>query len=88
MARRHLTLEALLESLGHDARCLAHSSVFDHGARVKKSWSEEGDRHQCGTLATVLRRVPTTGPVAGYVVKWDGDDTPCFVLATKLRAVD
>lgn len=88
MTGRRLTLEELLESLGHDARSLEHSSAFDHGARVKKSWSEPGDRHQCGARATVLRRVPSSGPVAGYVVRWDDDETPCFVLAAKLRAVD
>lgn len=88
MTRGRLTLEELLESLGHDARSLSHSPEFDHGARVKKSWSEAGDRHQCGALATVLRRVPQSGPVAGYVVQWDDEDTFCFVLAAKLRRVD
>ena len=89
MTGRRLTLEELLESLGRDGRALLHSSSsFDHGARVIKSWSEEGDRHQRGTRATVLRRVPTEGPVAGYVVQWDGDNMPCFVIAAKLRRVD
>ena len=88
MTQRRLTLEKLLESLGHDTRALAHSSAFDPGARVKKSWSEAGDRHECGALATILRRVPESGPVAGYVVRWDGESAPCFVLATKLCAVD
>lgn len=88
MTQRRLTLQGLLESLGHDARILQDSPEFDHGARVKKSWSETGDRHECGALATVLRRVPESGPVAGYVVRWDGEDAPCFVVATKLCRVD
>lgn len=87
MSQARLSLEQLLELLGRDGATLQRPSL-DHGARVEKSWSEEGDLHPRGALATVMARMPPTGPVVGYVVIWDGETQPCFVLAAKLRRVD
>lgn len=54
------------------------------GDRATKAWSADGDRHPQGATATVLERVPASGPLLGYVVTWDGTCEECFVAANKL----
>lgn len=85
-----VTLEQLLLALGNDPLAARGQCVeFAAGARVEKIRSAPGDRHPDGAGATVIEPVPVASsgrrPI-GYVVRWDGDESSCFVLGTKLRS--
>ena len=64
--------------------------AYPNGSRVRKVWSDQGDSHQVGALATVVSSVvcpgvPGTDKAIGYFVCWDdAPGLPCFVADKKI----